>query len=71
MEVDEQPKLQRPVAALTIHDRFVVTKSSFERQYAQLYFLRLTKMREAVQARAQVKWRATGMALFVLVGQRE
>jgi DNA polymerase delta subunit 2 len=54
-----QGNFSRTAASLAVNDRFVIVKSSFERQYAQMYFLRLTKMRQALQARAQAVWPAS------------
>lgn len=44
-----QQKVSRVQSILTVRPRFVLAKSSFDRQYAQVYYLRLTKMRQAVR----------------------
>lgn len=53
--------MRRATASYTAHDEpFLVKEKNYERQYAQLYFYRLIKLRPCVVAAARQRWPGVG-----------
>jgi DNA polymerase delta subunit 2 len=66
------PSIPRAAASYVCRDdRFLLKARDYDRQYAQLYFYRLTQMRPAAQAAAEARWPGLRMARVLELSEEE